>query len=78
MMAFRMRVSAGRSELGRAGQHAVYRDAGPGQSFGKSPRDRDLLRLGHPVMDHFRRDLRCALAGDEDDRPQFARLITGK
>jgi hypothetical protein len=48
-------------------EDAVDRDAGAGERFGEAARNRQLSRLGDPVVDHLGGNLNAAFARNEDD-----------
>ena len=64
--------------FGRAGQHRVDRDAGPGDRLGDASGDGELGGLGHAVVDHLGGDLHGRLAGDEDDAAPVLPSIPGR
>src|ERR1700676_2231491 len=54
------------SEAVGAGEDGVHRDAGAGNRFGEAASYGDLRGLGHTVVNHFRRNLKCGFAGNEN------------
>src|SRR5882672_8762996 len=49
------------------GENGIHGDSGTGNGFRQTASDSHLRRLGHAVVDHFRGNVLCGFAGDEND-----------